>query len=86
MPKQLSQLLGQVIRRRRENSGLTQEDLGHRSGLSRNYVGMLERGERSPTVHVIYQLAIAMETTMSVLIQELDAALVVQPGTRKGGK
>jgi transcriptional regulator with XRE-family HTH domain len=83
MPQKLEQLFGKVIRRRREDADLTQEDLGHGSGLSRNYIGMLERGERSPTIHVLHQLASALGTTMTSLIQELDTAVSLQAGSSK---
>jgi transcriptional regulator with XRE-family HTH domain len=75
MPEKLEQLFGRIIRRRRETAGLTQEDLGHDAGISRNYVGMLERGERTPTIHVLRQLAFALKVTMTALIQELEASL-----------
>ena len=37
------------LRRFRHQSGLTQEELAARAGLNRNYVGMIEREENSPT-------------------------------------
>jgi transcriptional regulator with XRE-family HTH domain len=74
MPDKLEAIFGQILRRRREEAGLTQEDLGHAAGLSRNYIGMLERGERVPTIVVVRQLAFALGTSMSVLVQELDQA------------
>lgn len=37
--------LGRVLRAYRTAAGLTQEALGYRCGLARNYVGMVERGE-----------------------------------------
>ena len=35
--------LGQIIRSRREAKGLTQIELASKSGVDRNYIGMLER-------------------------------------------
>jgi len=37
------------LRRLRAERGLTQEEVAERAGLNRNYVGMLEREENSPT-------------------------------------
>jgi transcriptional regulator with XRE-family HTH domain len=78
MAEKIAELFGQVIRRRREAAGLTQEDLGHSANLSRNFVGMLERGERTPTIITLRQLALALSTTMSSLIQDLETALAAE--------
>jgi len=36
---------------------MTQEELAHRAGLNRNYVGLLERAANSPTLDTIERLA-----------------------------
>lgn len=69
----LPKKFGRIIRTRRVEAGLSQEALAERAGLHRTYVGMLERGERAPTIVVVQQLAKALETTMTVLIRELEA-------------
>jgi transcriptional regulator with XRE-family HTH domain len=83
MPDKRPQLFGRLLRSRREEAGLTQEALGHEAGLSRNYVGMLERGERTPTLTALRQLARALGTTMSSLIGELEEALAAPRGARR---
>lgn len=83
MPQPLPALFGQVVRRRREAARLSQEELGARTGLSRNYVGMIERGETNPTLMVLRDLASALGTTMSSLILELDAATTPTARTRR---
>jgi transcriptional regulator with XRE-family HTH domain len=78
MSQTLQGLFGQILRRRREEAEMTQERLGHQAGLSRNFIGMLERGERVPTIITIQQLARALKTTMSALIQELEQSVASQ--------
>ena len=41
--------LGKIIKSKRESKGLTQLELADMSGVDRNYIGMLERGERNPS-------------------------------------
>lgn len=72
MTDPLTTAFGRVIRRRREAAGLSQEELGERTHLSRNYIGMVERGETNPTLLVLHSLANALETTMVSVISELE--------------
>jgi transcriptional regulator with XRE-family HTH domain len=72
MPEPLPVLFGHIIRRRREANGLSQEELGEQTNLSRNYIGMVERGETNPTLLVLQSLADALGTTMVSLIRELE--------------
>jgi len=56
----LRQVVARNLRRLRQESGLTQEELADRAGLNRNYVGMIEREENAPTVDALEQLASAL--------------------------
>lgn len=52
---------GALLRRLRKASGLSQEELAHRAGLTPNAVGTLERGERRrPYPHTVRALADAL--------------------------
>lgn len=48
---------GAKVRDMRLKLGLTQFDLADRCGLDRNYIGMLERGERNPSYLTMLRLA-----------------------------
>jgi transcriptional regulator with XRE-family HTH domain len=62
------------LRRRREASGLSQEALASAAHLHRNYIGLLERGQRMPSLLVIQRLAKALGTSMADLVGELERA------------
>ncbi|MBV9991605.1 MAG: helix-turn-helix transcriptional regulator [Alphaproteobacteria bacterium] len=67
--------LGNEIRRHRNLKGLSQEKLAELAGLNRNYIGFVERAERSPRVTVIFRIARALEIHPSELIREMKWAL-----------
>ncbi|NOS99417.1 MAG: helix-turn-helix transcriptional regulator [Phycisphaerales bacterium] len=51
---------GERVRRLRDHKGWSQERLGFESGLHRNYIGGIERGERNVAVVNIAKLANAL--------------------------
>jgi transcriptional regulator with XRE-family HTH domain len=59
---------GRVVRELREERGLSQEELGNRTGLHRNHVGQVERGELAPTLKSVEILADALGLQPSELI------------------
>ena len=66
--------LGQVIRDLRVERGLSQEQLSLETGVHRNYIGGIERGERSPSVLVVAQLADALGISLADLFGRAERA------------
>lgn len=60
--------LGANLRRAREAKGWSQEELAHRCGVHRTYVGAVERGEYNVTI-------LTLKKIISVLGIALHAAL-----------
>lgn len=65
--KQTATSFGQAVRAARASAGLSQEDLAHRAGLDRSYIGGVERGERNPTLSVITKIALGLEMSLADL-------------------
>ena len=53
----LKQTVAKNVKRLRLERGLTQEALSALADINRNYTGMIERGERSPTVDTLEKIA-----------------------------
>jgi transcriptional regulator with XRE-family HTH domain len=63
-----SKALGRVIRDLRVRAGWSQAALADRAGVSRNHVGLIERGAiASPRLTVVCQLAQALDVSAGVL-------------------
>lgn len=60
-------ILGQRIRARREQLGLSQEELAHVAGLDRSYVGRIERGKHNLTFVSLVRMARAMQCDVAAL-------------------
>lgn len=59
-PKKIKLAVGERVRALRMKKGLSQEELGFESGLHRNYIGGIERGERNVAVVNLVRLAKAL--------------------------
>jgi transcriptional regulator with XRE-family HTH domain len=57
----LRAIVARNLRILRKLKGLSQEELAFQAGINRNYVGQIEREEKSPTVDILEKLAIALE-------------------------
>lgn len=53
-------VFGKLVRKLRDDAGLTQEQLAHSTGLHRAYVSTLELGYRNVTLVIIVKLAKAL--------------------------
>jgi transcriptional regulator with XRE-family HTH domain len=40
---------------------MSQEKLALKSGLHKNYIGKLERGEACPSIYAVYKIALALK-------------------------
>ena len=52
--------LGEKIRAYRKDAGLSQEDLAEKAGISAYYAGEIERGQASPSLNTIRDIAQAL--------------------------
>ena len=60
---------GQKVKELRTERNLTQQQLADISGLHKNYIGMVERGERNPSLINIEILAKSFEINISELMK-----------------
>jgi transcriptional regulator with XRE-family HTH domain len=63
---------GFAVKTRREELGLTQEDLAELAGIHRTYLSDIERGTRNPSLINIERLAAALDCRMSELFQLVE--------------
>ena len=64
-------LFGQRLREQRTKQNLTIEQLAEKAGLSPNYVGAIERGEKEPSLSTIVNLLNALSIPADVLLRDL---------------
>ena len=60
--------IGKVIRKIREEKGVTQEKLAFEAGLNRAYIGYIERGERNPSTETLVKIAKALKISPKDLL------------------
>ncbi len=73
---------GVTLRALREERGLSQEGLAFASGYHHTYIGLLERGRKSPSLGTLYRLAQALEVTPSELLHRAQAIPTAIPPRR----
>jgi transcriptional regulator with XRE-family HTH domain len=71
----LGATFARVLREHRRAKRLSQEKLANFAGVDRTYVGLIERGLRTPTIDAAHLLAQALGTKLSELIREVERRL-----------
>lgn len=66
--------VGQLVRALRRIRGITQPRLGWASRLSVQQIGKVERGDVSPTVHSLAQIAASLDVPVARLLVSAEVA------------
>jgi transcriptional regulator with XRE-family HTH domain len=78
------QAFGAALRRIRLKRGLSQQRLADQSGYHRTYIGLLEAGQKSPSLRTIFNLATALQVKPSELVK--GAERLAEPMERRTQK
>lgn len=70
--------VGQIVKKKREQAGLSQNMLAKKAGISQASLNALESRTNNPSVETVFLLAAALECTVSELLGEkpVDAAFL----------
>jgi transcriptional regulator with XRE-family HTH domain len=79
-------VLGEAARELRGRNAISQEELGFRAGLHRNYVGAIERGEINATFRTLLRLTFGLDVRLSALVlryEDQRATLPADPAASR---
>ena len=68
----LSDAFSRVVKKHREKRNMSRAALAELSGLHQTYVGLLERGERSPNLDTAKAIADALGRSLGKMISEAE--------------
>lgn len=74
VPHSNNKAFGAVLSRLRQSRGLSQESLALDSGLSRNYISLMERGMRSPTLDTL----IVLSSTLQIRLDGFARLILIE--------
>lgn len=72
LKKQVLENLGKNIRSLRLNQGISQEELAFKIDSARNFIGCIERAEKSPTVYTLFRIAQALNVKIEDIVKNID--------------
>jgi transcriptional regulator with XRE-family HTH domain len=61
-----------VLSALRKDSGLSQNELAWRAGLSQQHIGYLEKGMRMPSAISLKRIAIALNMSLSTIVERAE--------------
>lgn len=63
------QNVGKNIRAIRRLKSMSQEELAFKINSARNFIGCIERGEKAPTVYILYKIASVLSVSVDKLFE-----------------
>lgn len=69
------QAFGRALRSLRRRRSMSQEELGFESGYHRTYIGLLERGEKSPSLRTVFNLTAVLGVRPSTMLLRIEREL-----------
>jgi len=70
--RQFSDMFSEIVKELRERKKLSRAALAKRAGLHQTYIGLLERGERSPNLDTAKAIADALEIPLGKIITRAE--------------
>lgn len=71
--------IGKNIRKYRLMKKFRQEDLAEKAGLTTNYIGMVERGEKIPSLETFIKILNALEVSSDMVLTDvLETGYIVK--------
>ena len=71
----LRESLGNAIRERRKNFGLTLAEMAKRTGVSLGYLSQIELGKNSASIETLYRISLGLGVKMADLFQTVQPSL-----------
>ena len=72
MVMSIALLFGRILQEKRQEKGLSQEQLAQICGLDRTYISLLERGLRQPTLNSLFNISKGLEISPCFFIKLLE--------------
>lgn len=60
--------MGKKVQRHRKKTGMSQEEVAHKVGISRAYMGYIEQGRNVPSLEILEKIAKAIKVKLSDLV------------------
>ncbi len=84
---ELIEALALEVKVRRDELGLSQEDLAGKMQMDRPYISMIEVARKQPTLSVLFRLAQGLDMTLAGLMERVEKRYVrVQKVNRAASK
>jgi transcriptional regulator with XRE-family HTH domain len=65
-------MLGEELRRARDEAGLSQEEVAHRAKIDRSYLSQLENDHKTPTLDLLMRVCDAIGIKASTLVARVE--------------
>lgn len=69
---EIEEAFGKVLRKKRNDKSLSQEELAYLCDLDRTYISLMERGKRKPTINTLFALATGLDILPSSMLIDTE--------------